>query len=154
VQGVALNYQQAFRGLPGFLANFGVQANYTYADSETPLIDELTGARLPLPGLSKDSYSLVGYYEDERFSARLAYTHRSEYLFQVQQAVNAGSRFNDAFGQLDASASFNISAAARLTFEAQNLTKSVNRQFDGVETRLSNSALEEQRLYFGVALTL
>jgi iron complex outermembrane recepter protein len=153
VQGFEVNYQQAFRGLPGFLANLGVQANYTYADSETPLVDELTQSQLPLPGLSKNSYSLVGYYEDSRFSMRLAYTHRSKYLAQVQQAVNAGSRFNDAYGQLDASASFNLTAAARLTLEAQNLTKSVNRQYDGVATRLSNSALEEQRLYFGVALT-
>jgi iron complex outermembrane receptor protein len=75
-------------------------------------------------------------------------------LFQVQQAVNGGSRFNDAYGQLDASASYNLTQAARLTLEAQNLTRSVNRQYDGVATRLSNSALEDQRLYFGVALTL
>jgi TonB-dependent receptor len=154
VQGLEINYQQAFRSLPSFFKNFGVQANYTYADSQTPLIDELTQSRLPLPGLSKNSYSLVGYYDDRRFSARLAYTHRSQYLFQVQQALNGGSRFNDSFGQLDASASFNITAAARLTLEAQNLTKSVNRQYDGVETRLSNSALEDQRIYFGLGLTL
>jgi hypothetical protein len=55
---------------------------------------------------------------------------------------------------LDASASLNLTDHARLTLEAQNLTKSVNRQYDGVEPRLSNSALEEQRLYFGFALTL
>ena len=154
VQGFEVNYQQAFRALPSFLSNFGVQVNYTFADSTTPLIDELTQSHLPLPGLSKNSYSLVGYYEDRRFSARLAYTHRSQYLFQVQQAVNGGSRFNDAYGQLDASASYNLTQAARLTLEAQNLTRSVNRQYDGVATRLSNSALEDQRLYFGVALTL
>jgi iron complex outermembrane receptor protein len=154
VQGFELNYQQAFRSLPSFLANLGVQANYTYADSDTPLIDPLTASSLPLPGLSEDSYSLVGYYEDARFSVRLAYTHRSKYLVQIQQAVNAGSRFNHEFGQLDASASLNLTDHARLTLEAQNLTKSVNRQYDGVEPRLSNSALEEQRLYFGFALTL
>lgn len=154
VEGFEINYQQAFTFLPGLWSNFGVQANYTYADSETPLIDELTQSQLPLPGLSEDSYSLIGYYEDDRFSARLAYTHRSEYLFQVQQAVNAGSRFNDDFGQLDASASYNINDHVRLTIEAQNLTKAINRQYDGVSTRLSNSALEDQRLYFGVAVSL
>jgi TonB-dependent receptor len=154
VQGFEVNYQQAFRSLPSFFRNLGVQTNYTYADSKTPLIDDLTQVHLPLPGLSKNSYSLIGYYEDTRFSARLAYSHRSQYLFLVQQAINGGSRFNDAFGQLDASVSFNITSAARLTFEAQNLTKSVVRQYDGVESRLDNSALEDQRLYFGFGLTL
>jgi TonB-dependent receptor len=154
VQGFEINYQQAFRSLPGLLKNLGVQVNYTYADSDTPLIDGLTQSELPLPGLSKDSYSLVGYYEDTRFSFRLAYTYRSEYLFQVQQAVNAGSRYNDAFGQLDASASFEINDRLRLTFEAQNLNKEINRQYDGVDTRLSNSALEDQRFYLGLAVTL
>jgi iron complex outermembrane receptor protein len=154
VQGFELNYQQAFRSLPSLFRNLGVQVNYTYADSKTPLTDELTQSDLPLPGLSENSYSLVAYYDDTRFSARLAYTRRSKYLAQVQQALNGGSRFNDAFGQLDASASFSITEAVRLTFEAQNLTKAVNRQYDGVETRLSNSALEDQRLYFGIALTL
>lgn len=154
VQGFELNYQQAFRSLPSLFKNLGVQLNYTYADSKTPLIDELTQSHLPLPGLSENSYSVVGYYDDTRFSARLAYSRRSKYLFQVQQAVNAGSRFNDAYGQFDASASFNVTAAMRFTLEAQNITKATNRQYDGVETRLSNSALEDQRLYFGVALTL
>lgn len=151
VEGFEINYSHAFRFLPGPLKNLGVQTNYTYADSKTPLIDGLTGARLPLPGLSKNSYSLVGYYDDGRFSTRLAYTHRSSYLVQVQQAVNGGSRYNNAYGQLDASASFDINDNFRLTFEAQNLTKSIVRQYDGVTTRLSNSALEDQRFYFGVA---
>jgi len=153
VQGFEVNYQQAFRSLPGWLSNFGVQANYTYADSKTPLIDELTQSHLPLPGLSQDSYSLIGYYDDTRFSARLAYTHRSNYLIQVQQALNAGSRFNDSFSQLDASASFNFNPTVRLTLEAQNLTRAKNRQYDGVGLRLSNSALEDQRVYLGVAVT-
>lgn len=153
VEGFEINYQQAFTSLPSFLKNFGVQANYTYADSKTPLIDELTQSSLPLPGLSKNSYSLIGYYDDGRFSARLAYTHRSEYLVQVQQAVNAGSRYNDSFSQLDASASFNINETVRITLEAQNLTKAINRQYDTISTRLDNSSLEDQRLYLGVALT-
>lgn len=154
VQGFEVNYQQAFTSLPGFLKNFGVQANYTHAKSKTPLIDELTQSSLPLPGLSKDSYSLIGYYDDGRFSARLAYTQRSKYLVQVKQAINAGSQYNDSFSQLDASASFSFNPKIRLTLEAQNLTKAINRQYDTVSARLNNSALEDQRVYMGIAVTL
>ena len=154
VQGFELNYQHAFRFLPGPLANLGVQTNYTYADSKTPIVDQLSGRALPLPNLSKNSYSLIGYYDDGVFSARLAYSWRDKALILVQDAVNAGSRYNNAYGQLDASASFNLTKALRLTFEAQNLTKQVNRQYDGVETRLDNSSLEDRRFYFGVGFTL
>jgi TonB-dependent receptor len=153
VQGFELNYQHAFRFLPGLLQNLGVQTNYTYADSTTPIVDGLTGRTLPLPNLSKNSYSLIGYYDDGRFSARAAYSWRSEALVLVQQAVNGGSRYNNAYGQLDASVAFNLNKNFRLTAEAQNLTKAINRQFDGVDERLDNSALEDRRFYFGVGFT-
>lgn len=153
VQGFELNYQHAFRFLPGALRNLGVQTNYTYADSDTPIIDELTARPLPLPNLSKHSYSLIGYYDDGRASARIAYTRRTKSLVLVQGAVNAGSRYNDGYGQLDASLSYNLTPQFRLTAEAQNLTKAINRQYNGVTARLDNSAMEDRRFFFGVGFT-
>ena len=41
IRGFELAYQHAFRFLPAPFDNLGVQLNYTYVDSKTPLIDAI-----------------------------------------------------------------------------------------------------------------
>ena len=53
-------------------AGFGFGVNGTYVDSK-----DADGA--PLLGTSKWTYNLRGFYEDERFSASVAWNHRSDY---------------------------------------------------------------------------
>jgi iron complex outermembrane recepter protein len=76
--------------LPGWLAGFGVEANYTYIDSKNPgdLYRDIFGTvrdDAPLQGLSKHNANLTMMYERGRVSARVAYSWRSKYL----QSVNA-----------------------------------------------------------------
>jgi len=76
--------------LPGLLAGFGVEANYTYIDSKNPgdLYRDIYGIihnDAPLQGLSKHNANLTLLYEKGRISARVAYSWRSKYL----QSVNA-----------------------------------------------------------------
>ncbi|MHA6719243.1 TonB-dependent receptor [Sphingomonas sp. RS6] len=153
IKGVELAYQQSLRFLPGLLGNLGVQANYTYVDSETPLIDEATDAPLPLPGLSKHSYNLIGFYEDKTLSARVAYIYRSTYLLGQGSAAAGGSSYAAGRGQLDASAQLNLTRSLRLTVEAINLTRSVDRQYLQDSLRLLTSAREDRRIFFGLAAT-
>ena len=110
-RGIELAYQQYFDKLPGWLAGFGVQANYTYVDSHLSLyhpvyqvycsggsgadnlnlnlngcdVDGKTFGNLPLNGLSKNAYNLALLYDRGPISARVAYSWRSKSL----QAVNA-----------------------------------------------------------------
>ncbi|TCP33196.1 TonB-dependent receptor [Sphingomonas sp. BK235] len=153
IKGVELAYQQALRFLPGPLGNLGIQANYTFVDSETPLIDEATQARLPLPGLSKHSYNLIGFYEDATVSARVAYVYRSRYLLGQGSAAAGGSSYVAARGQLDASGQINLTRNVRLTVEAINLTRALDRQYLQTPLRLLNAAREDRRVFFGVAAT-
>jgi len=67
VKGFELAYEQPL------WENFGVAANYTYADGE-----EKGGG--PLVGTSKNTFNLSGYYEDEHFNARVSYTYRSSFF--------------------------------------------------------------------------
>lgn len=109
-KGVEISMQRYFDMLPGWLAGFGVQANYTYVDSKTRLyqpVDQIycagannpanlnlnlngcdtdgrTFGDLPLPNLSRHTYNLALLYDHGPLSARLAYSWRSKYL----QAVN------------------------------------------------------------------
>ncbi|WP_431103669.1 TonB-dependent receptor [Roseateles noduli] len=108
--GFEVAFQTYFDKLPGWLAGFGIQANYTFVDSKTKLYDPVSQAycsggnsagnlnlnlngcdtdgrtfgNLPLQNLSKNAYNLALLYDRGDISARLAYSWRSKYL----QAVN------------------------------------------------------------------
>jgi iron complex outermembrane recepter protein len=151
IQGFELAYQQAMRFLPAPFDNLGIQANYTFVDSRTPLRDAITGERLPLPGLSRDSFTLIGYYEDDIFSIRAAYTNRSEYLNSVGAAASGGNNYVSGRGQLDASVQVNLTPHLRLTVEGINLTKAIDSQYLGEPDRLTFTSREDRRIFFGVA---
>lgn len=153
IKGFEVAFQQSLRFLPAPFDNLGVQANYTYVDSDTPLIDEETKKALPLPGLSKHSYNLVGFYEDKFMSLRLAYIYRNSYLLGQGSAAAGGSSYAAGRGQLDFSGQFNITPNVRLTLEAINLTKAGDIEYLQNRTRLLNSFREDRRIFAGIAAT-
>ena len=64
---------------------FGMEANYTYVDSENPGdryfdIDGVAHFDAPVQGLSKNNYNAMAMYEKGPISFRLAWSWRSEYL--------------------------------------------------------------------------
>jgi len=151
VRGVEVNYQHAFRFLPKPLDGLGIQANYTYADSRTPIVDPLGAGTLPLPNLSRHSFSLVGYYEVKAFSIRAAYTYRSQFLANFDSIELGGARFEDDYGQLDMTGNINLTDNIRLTFEAVNLNKAITRQFNGTAARLTSSRVNDTRYAIGIS---
>ncbi|MYM94093.1 TonB-dependent receptor [Duganella vulcania] len=79
LQGLELAYQQFYDGLPGWLSGFGLQANVTFSQggatsSAVPGLEDK-----PFAGMSKLSYNIVGLYEKQGWSARLAYNWRSKF---------------------------------------------------------------------------
>jgi iron complex outermembrane recepter protein len=105
VKGLELSYQQELA------YGFGVQANYTYADAKE------TGNR-DLVGASKNTYNVVGYYENYGFSARLAYTFRSAFFVGLDRAT---PEYQDDTGTLAASLGYTVNNNLTLTFDALNL---------------------------------
>jgi iron complex outermembrane receptor protein len=63
------------------LAGFGVNATYSYNDSNIEANGP--GSASPLPGLSEDIWNLTLFYEKEGFSARVAQRYRSGYIGEV-----------------------------------------------------------------------
>lgn len=153
IQGIELNYQHALSMLPAPFDGFGYALTYTYADSETPEIDELTGQTLPIPNSSEHSANAVVYYERGPFSGRVAYNYRSEYMTNGGSIASGGSNYADARGQVDASASFRINDNFQLTFEGVNLTREINSFYRTNTGRLYSSYLDDRRIYVGVAAT-
>ena len=74
-----------------------------------------------LEGLSKESYSLVGFYEKYGFQGRVAYTWRDKFL-QVASGRNGEPEYFDAYGQLDASISYDVTKHVTVYLDGLNLT--------------------------------
>ncbi|MGS0691684.1 TonB-dependent receptor [Shewanella sp. 30m-9] len=113
IQGVELQLQN------GFENGLGYAANYTFADSHAPAeyypdqVDVFSDS-------SRHAVNLVGYYERDSFSARLAYNWRSAYMIRELPGYY-GNREHQAYGTVDFSSTFDITEYFSLTFEVVNL---------------------------------
>ena len=116
---------------------FGYQFNYTmvngdigYDNGSDPGQDQFA-----LPGLS-DTLNLVGIYEKDGLSARLAYNWRDNFLNQVNRSV--GSTRNPEYiasvEQLDLNVSYELESGVTLSLDAINLTGEGQRKYGRTET--------------------
>lgn len=129
VKGWEVSWQQSFKGLPGLLSNTGINFNYTRPDEDASLFDG-HGEPVVKEGYSKDNYNLTLYYDDKKFSARLAYAYRSEYVRNYNATLGSGRtndqyripQYVDEYGQFDLSANYNINKALKVRFSIVNLT--------------------------------
>lgn len=99
--------------------HFGTLANYTYADGKLADGSELLNS-------SKSTYNLTGFYENDKFSARLSYNYRSAYKAGVDRGASqhvAGS------GTMAASLNYNINDKLTITFDALNLTNETIKMY-------------------------
>ncbi|ACE82825.1 TonB-dependent receptor [Cellvibrio japonicus] len=149
INGLEIGINKFFDTLPAPFDGLGIQANYTYIDSKAdvslPNSNGTSGAapvdtdgsaygQLPVDQLSKNAFNLVGMYEKDGFSARLAYSWRSKYLiawggngfnpdFPDWSGKASIPVYNDDYGQLDASISYTFLDNYTITAEATNLLK-------------------------------
>jgi iron complex outermembrane receptor protein len=105
VKGIELSWQQPL-GM-----GFGAQANFTYANAAEDNGSALVGA-------SKDTYNLVGYYENGGFSARLAYTYRSHFFVGLDRST---PEYQDDTGTLGASVAYQLTKNFSINFDGLNL---------------------------------
>ncbi|NIJ84512.1 TonB-dependent receptor [Xanthomonas arboricola] len=139
IRGAELGYTQFFDQLPGWLSGFGVNANFTFVDSQggantatDPYTNTtVTGVELPLEGLSRRSYNLAGIYEKGPLSLRLAYNWRSRYLLTTSDASTRLPTWADDYGQLDGSFFYRFNEHLQLGVQANNLTNTVTKVLMG-----------------------
>jgi len=158
IQGFEVGGNTFFDFLPGFLSGFGVQANFTYVDSEAPSPDaqDTSGAQLtvPLEQLSKYSYNLIGIYDKGPLSARVAYNWRAKYVVTTRGNGSGNLPiFNDERGQLDASITYTVVPHFALTLDGTNLTNTENRTYYGIASRPQSSVLNDRRISVTARLT-
>ncbi len=124
VRGVEIGFQAPFSSFVGegnFFSNFGVLANYTYADSKSEIQFNGQTVSTLIRGQSRSSYNVIGYYEKGPISTRFAYSWRDSYLDEIRVGNNERSNFIDAYGQLDFNLQYSVTDNIVLTFDALNL---------------------------------
>ncbi|UYY59842.1 TonB-dependent receptor [Sphingomonas sp. S2-65] len=130
VNGLELNVQQQLDFLPGVLRNLGGGFNYAYTTISGTNSD---GTEATLPGISKHNFNVIGYYESKLFGVRLSYNFRSKYDLSSTGTFAGAARQVEPRGQLDASASLNLTEQVSLSINGFNLTNSTRKEYQGVE---------------------
>jgi iron complex outermembrane recepter protein len=163
INGFEVAYQSFFDFLPAPFDGLGVQANYTYINNEgitNSNVSNVGGAgdtitgQAPdrmevnkLEGLSDDSYTIIGMYEKDSISARVAYSWRSEYLVTVIDCCVAYPVWNDDYGQVDASIRWHMNDNWEFMLSGSNLNNAETKLRQQV-TNVSDGGLTLPNAWF------
>jgi iron complex outermembrane receptor protein len=128
VRGLEAAYNQTFDKLPKPLSHLGFQASGTVLQVSADYASGSMRIRNELTGLSRSTFNIVGYYEDDRFMARLGYYWRSKYLSSVGSSIQSPN-YTDDFGSLDGSLSLKIDLGTSLNLDAINLLNATRYAF-------------------------
>jgi TonB-dependent receptor len=150
INGVEAGAQYAFTFLPKPFDGFGALANVTYQKDKgyNQPNPQLGTVLTTFPGLSRTSYNASLYYENHRFSIRASYNWREKWL--ITPSGRGGlPEYNEDFGSLDASASYNLTPDITLFLEGINLTDE-DRFANNTAVRRIENETYGTRVFLGV----
>ncbi|EIK45240.1 TonB-dependent receptor [Cellvibrio sp. BR] len=128
IDGIEIAVQHSF-GESGY----GFQANVTKVDSDTEYNNVSKASQFAIYGLS-DSANLIGFYDKDGLQVRIAYNWRDDFL-----AGGGGNpRYTEAYGQVDASVSYELTDNLTLSLEGLNITNETTRQYGRHENMTFN----------------
>lgn len=112
------------------LDGFGVIANLTVVDTDATYNNTLpnsqASSQFAIVGIS-DSYNVIGYYEKDGLSARVAYNWRDRFL----NFSGASSGYTEEYDSIDANISYQIPGTdVTLTYDGINLGEEGRRTFE------------------------
>jgi iron complex outermembrane receptor protein len=130
VNGLELAARVAFADFAdGFISNFGFDVNYTLSDSSQDA-KGVNGKELPFTNNSEDTYNLVGWFENENWSARLAYNFRSPRLItQGNDSIGQQALYQDDYGQLDLNVTWDITDNVAVYVNGSNITEEFQQTY-------------------------
>ncbi|WP_416759446.1 TonB-dependent receptor [Roseateles sp. So40a] len=126
VRGLELSWSQALSTLPAPWNGLVIGANGSFVKSRATIggYDEgrFVSRRIALPSQSDRSVNLSVGWESPAFGARVALNHKSPYLLEVGNVLDAAQdRKVDTQNQIDASMRVQLTKQLQLQFEALNL---------------------------------
>ncbi|MGJ8691390.1 MAG: TonB-dependent receptor [Thalassotalea sp.] len=157
VQGYEVAGLVYFDFLPGFLSKTGLQANYTFVTGND---DKVSSTTLPLvtapgnglEGFTPHSYNLIGFYEDDSFSARISWNWRDKFLVKRSGLAGLPEHF-DEYGQLDLGFAYAITEQVKLTFDISNVLDENAIRYADVRERVIHNEYTGRRALLGIRAT-
>jgi iron complex outermembrane recepter protein len=152
VHGGTLGWTQAFANGFGFDVNTTiVRSNKNYDPSNFNPQD------IRLPGLS-DTTNLVGFYEKNRFSARVAFNYRKAYLSTPTYVVQWPTTdfipyvpaYQTAYKQIDARVAYEVAPKVTVYLEGANLTNERPQKWAYADDLVVDNPNYGRRIMFGV----
>ncbi|WP_298468555.1 TonB-dependent receptor [uncultured Erythrobacter sp.] len=158
VKGFEVAYQQFYDFLPGALSGLGMQATYTFIDSEgvantlDPALasDDPPTARFDIdadvfPRISRHNVNLIGLYEKGIVQARVAYNWRSAFQLTPRDVIFPfASIYQRASGQLDASLFVDVTENLKVGVQGVNLLDEITI----TEQTINDQGLRAPRNFF------
>lgn len=128
----------------------GIAANYTIVDGDVTADNagDPNENQFALVGLS-DTANLTLIYENHGISARMTYNWRDAFLNATNQGGGRSPQYTDAYGQIDASISYDLTDNIQLSFEGINLNGESTRQYRRKESMTIWGYEYEPRYAFG-----
>lgn len=140
VQGLEATVQHVFGN-----SGFGAILNGTIVDGNLKLDPFDFTQTLALTGLS-NSFNLVGFYEKDGLQARVAYNWRDKFLLALgAEPINVA-----AYGQLDATVSYDLTDSLTVFAEGLNLTNETTRRYGRFEEQVLDAEQFGARYSIGV----
>ncbi|OUS72316.1 TonB-dependent receptor [Pseudoalteromonas sp. A601] len=132
IKGLELQYMQTYDDLPGIWSGLGVQANYTFQDSEyeqevSSIDDDVKLPSLAVAYTPEHSYNLTAFWEKNGHQLRLAYQGTTDQL--VQRSWENGSLWEEGRQTLDFSATYKVNNNISVSLQVANLTDEGVRQY-------------------------
>ncbi|MFN7111648.1 MAG: TonB-dependent receptor [Brevundimonas sp.] len=126
VSGVELVAVVPFGQFYAPLEGFGINANYTVLDSSLTGSSTL-GIPTPPVGLADNTYNVTLFYENTKFQARASYNFKDKYVESIGYEMYPIWR--EGYGQLDLSASYNVTENLQINLEGINVTDEATKGY-------------------------
>lgn len=150
IRGIELAYTQVFSFLPQPFDGLGVNASYSYTQSEVESITSLGGDTISqaLPGLSENVLNTTFFFSYQDFETRVNMRYRDEFVSE-QVAVNEQVVNFDGETVFDFQAKYQINDQFGVLFQVNNLTDEPTMSYFGNETRTGTMQYFGRQFYLG-----
>ena len=130
-------------------SGFGVIANATLVNGDFDYDNFSRSEQFAILGMS-DTYNFVGFYDKDGIQARLAYNWRDKFLASTVNTLGLQNPiYVEAYGQWDASASYDLNENMTFFIEAINLTNESTRSHERNSLQLVNYSETGRRFAIG-----
>jgi TonB-dependent receptor len=150
IRGIELAYTQVFSFLPSPFEGLGINASYSYTESEVQSITDLGGDSVSqdLPGLSNNVFNGTLFYSYENFETRLNVRYRDDFVSE-QVAVNEQVVNFDAETVVDFQTSYQFTDSFGMLIQVNNLTDEPTQSYFGTTSKTGTTQFFGRQFYLG-----